>query len=714
MWCGDPGTVLDDREWFHPKSPLADIEVTWGHLYLSISEDIYRIVRLCCAVTQIQERLQNDWVFGYDDLYCYPLPDFDLRSPNDQVEISVGVNSCSAEVAEGQVACPNSVSPIRRFDFAAIRIEHTAVESMQEFLRQISDPRLAHNVGTVHDLALSHLRPGPLARAVAIDDIVTGRAKLGAGSLVTMPRVSVKNGLFQMVCKHPSSAGLWDVASAIGVTPDHPSAGIEICLPGGLEIDAAIRKSMRDGVQNWLDGSGERPPDPWTDGVQEFHQWLDTPRQQWRPGLSRYWENTWAVRPDLQALFPNPESSNAHAFREWCRRRFEIEQTSLLVGASEDTTDWVEVPDSLSDTGINLIGYLQHSFGLGEIARSIRVSLQDSQLPFAELPYWRSPSESIGAFDPPYHLPHSINLAVVTAHELQYLLAETPQKLWSNHFNVGYWFWEVEGVPEEMVRSSHSVDEIWVATRFIHDALSSRLTTPVRQVPIPIRIPLADDSKGTTSKLQDAPFTFLVTFDYNSVAARKNPEAAITAFRTAFPIDDPSKQRLVLKTMNSSSHRGQVAPLRRLCEGRRDIEVIDSTLTRAEQDELIGSSSCLVSLHRSEGLGLHIAEAMAFGVPVIATGYSGNMDFMTHDNSLPVEYQLVEVEADGPYLGTGVWAEPNIDDAVDKFREIVRNEALARKISTAGAVDINAYSAEARKRLESGLRTLIAQQSEKP
>jgi len=279
---------------------------------------------------------------------------------------------------------------------------------------------------------------------------------------------------------------------------------------------------------------------------------------------------------------------------------------------------------------------------------------------------------------------------------------------------VGYWFWEIEGIPPEMVHAARSVDEIWVATTFIENALQRNIDKPIRRVPIPVRIPEVNESEDAFPARGDAPFTFLVTFDYNSVAARKNPEAAVMAYRMAFPHDDPTKQRLVVKTMNSTSHRGQMSSLRRLSEGRRDIEFIDHTLTRVEQDELIKSSSCLLSLHRSEGLGLHIAEAMASGVPVIATGYSGNMDFMKDDNSLPVEYDLVNIESGGPYQGNGVWAEPDLDDAVDKIREVVRNSRLVNKLSRAAVADVREYSKNAHEHLVLELSNLVKQQNEQP
>jgi glycosyltransferase involved in cell wall biosynthesis len=143
----------------------------------------------------------------------------------------------------------------------------------------------------------------------------------------------------------------------------------------------------------------------------------------------------------------------------------------------------------------------------------------------------------------------------------------------------------------------------------------------------------------------------------------------ITAHTIAFP--EETGPKLVIKTMNGDSHRSQQDQLRYAASKRRDIIILDSYISRNQLHSLLNECQIYISLHRSEGYGLTLAEAMALGKPVIATGYSGNMDFMNSENSILVPYNLVTVGDDAfPYAEDARWAQPDIEFAAKAIREL--------------------------------------------
>jgi len=207
-------------------------------------------------------------------------------------------------------------------------------------------------------------------------------------------------------------------------------------------------------------------------------------------------------------------------------------------------------------------------------------------------------------------------------------------------------------------------------------------------------------------------FEFLFPFDYLSTIQRKNPVGLIEAFKRAFSPDEGPQ--LLIKTIN--------APLRPLAEeevlwaahGRGDIHVVDCSLSDEERDGLMAGCDCYVSLHRSEGFGLTLAEAMAIGKPVIATGYSGNVDFMTAENGYLVDYEITRVGPDCEiYPADGEWAEPSIAHAAELMRRVWSNPQEAAQIGERAARDIaeqlspEATGAPMRRRLEDRTALLL-------
>lgn len=317
--------------------------------------------------------------------------------------------------------------------------------------------------------------------------------------------------------------------------------------------------------------------------------------------------------------------------------------------------------------GVNVVGYFGAAAGLGERVRELAACLEAADVPVTR---W---DVTAGAM--PRGRLRRVTIAVVTAVQLESVRHRVPEVF--ERPTIGYFFWELETVPDEQQWGIGLVDEIWAPTEFVRSAYSAATTRPVRLVPLPI----ADPGPVERRRTADA-FTFLVSFDHRSVMERKNPIGAVQAFRRAFP---DGRARLVVKTMNAVEQPAAAAQLRAAIGADERITIVDDCLSRDEHVGLLASVDALVSLHRSEGLGLHLAEAMWLGVPVIATGYSGNLDFMDESCAVLVDHSLVPVEfGGGAYDGEAVWAEPDVDQAAEAMRVLLANPERCCDLAAAG------------------------------
>jgi glycosyltransferase involved in cell wall biosynthesis len=236
-------------------------------------------------------------------------------------------------------------------------------------------------------------------------------------------------------------------------------------------------------------------------------------------------------------------------------------------------------------------------------------------------------------------------------------------------YRVAGWSWELDTFPLEATRQLDFVDEIWTPSRFVADG-AERIAAgrPVTIMPPAIPVPVIPSHARARFDLDPKAFVIFFAFDAGSVFERKNPFALIQAVRAAFRRDD--RATLVLKVSNPTAAAGPMARLRtELNEiGGR---LIEGMIPREDVAALLSACDCYASLHRSEGFGFSLAEAMLLGKPIVATGYSGNLDFMSSENSYLVSHRLIELEsAVGPYAKGARWAEPNVDHAAELLRQV--------------------------------------------
>lgn len=404
-----------------------------------------------------------------------------------------------------------------------------------------------------------------------------------------------------------------------------------------------------------------------------------------------------ASRTDIDSANPYAPSLAVWGTR-YMRRLFEVGHVLMVDDAA--LSRFVERIESMGieaapdlTPGINFLGFAFGEFGLGESMRALARACDTGGIPFVVKDIeqhlsTRQTDASIAA-----HLAddlrHTVSMMCVNPdllRQVRPLLARTRE---AGGIAVGYWYWELETTPRMWEPAFEAVDEVWCATQFVADAVARATDKPVIKITPPLEIAAPQGFRRRDFGLPDDRFLFLFTFDYNSFVKRKNPEAAIAAFREAFPRsrDDVG---LVVKSVNGANHPERVAELMAHAGSDARIVAIDRFLTRDASYGLMLATDAYVSLHRSEGLGLGLCEAMALGRPTIATGYSGNLEFMDASNSLLVDYRLVPV-APGEYLVDDerfVWADPDVASAARCMRELADDSALRARITAAGQREI--------------------------
>jgi glycosyltransferase involved in cell wall biosynthesis len=460
-------------------------------------------------------------------------------------------------------------------------------------------------------------------------------------------------------------------------------------MAAGLPMATRMRRLYRDAVIAADEEKGPEPPDPF-DRTRPgaFLDWLNSPADDGPRRVSRYLHAIYKDRLDLQIIFPDVGGADAPGFADWIWKYGVQDEVIPLELRPPTGPARAEAAPALGEA-INVTGYFRAELGVGEAARLLTSALDATNLAYstsineATLSRQRHPFEDRPAADSGW----DINIMCVNADSTPRFARDAGRGFFAGRHTVGYWFWEVEQFPESMHAAFNVVDEVWAATDFVATAIRAAGERPVFTIPLPVPVPRY--SASITRERLGLPdrFTFLLMFDLLSVMERKNPVAVIDAFTQAFAPDEGPV--LVLKTINGGLRLPDLERLRAAARGRSDILIVDRYYTAEEKDAAIGLSDCYVSLHRSEGLGLTMAEAMSVGKPVIATAYSGNLHFMKPETSYLVDYTLAEVPAGcAPYPAGARWANPDVGQAAAFMREVYERPDDAARRASLGRSDI--------------------------
>ena len=326
---------------------------------------------------------------------------------------------------------------------------------------------------------------------------------------------------------------------------------------------------------------------------------------------------------------------------------------------------------------IRLAGFLNAGLGLGETGRRIARSLQSAGVPvlthtWEKLDVPAVPFESTARGPAGTGSGSGISLLSLNGDQISSFLHHAGPSFTDRKYVISIWFWELEDLAPGMEEGFKYVDEVWAASPFIRDALVKHSgNVPVHLFPHPVEPPAGDEAAARARFPFDNRFVFLLAFDYQSCAKRKNPNGVCKAFVRAFPTASLKGPLCVIKSINAALHPVDHALLKRRWASRPDIVFLDDFLSTADRDLLCWRANACVSLHRSEGLGVTLLEGMSIGKSCIATDYSGNTSFMTPENSWLIPCTRVPVGRGSlHYEATQSWADPDLDAAAAAFREV--------------------------------------------
>ncbi|HEV7689379.1 MAG TPA: glycosyltransferase [Hyphomonadaceae bacterium] len=282
--------------------------------------------------------------------------------------------------------------------------------------------------------------------------------------------------------------------------------------------------------------------------------------------------------------------------------------------------------------------------------------------------------------------PGGVWLTHVNAPEAMHALSYLDPASWRGRYRIGFWVWELERVPAAWVRAARAFHEIWVPSRFVANAMkASGVITPIRVMPHPVALGAPPRRNRPAFQLAADDFFVLSMGDLRSSLTRKNLLGAISIYARAFPEPRPGC-RMIVKVQSTDPHPAIDTAVSTAIAGRPDIALLADSLSTADAQSLIASADVILSPHRSEGFGLPLAEAFLAGVPALATGWSGNLDFMAEVPDLLIRHSLAPVaDPHGIYKAHGQrWAEPDEQDAVAKLRRLAEIPALRTDLAAKG------------------------------
>jgi glycosyltransferase involved in cell wall biosynthesis len=687
VWAGDPHLRPAEAA---PGVRWADLDleesvgIGWGRLLAGIAPQVYEWARAARAVARmLRERDEPVVVLRVGSVGV--VGSIDDLVPRDGIKVLVRTRGRFP--ADGLAPGVGDLTERGRWSSAILGFAPASLDAVDDLAATLAFSRPDDRVGPLIELSLS-------GSEVPIEALEHGVVVGWSTESSSAPPVVVDvDDIDRSEPWHLAFGGRRprvllsedpDIAHAVMTTIAQWS-GVRsvVSLPGGIEIDTPIRTLVSEAIAAWARGEDDLPPDPFSgSGLLE---WLEAPSQRSGWEFGRYWYEEWVRRPDLHAAFPRPIGEDRDRFATWARQSWRSDGRSPLIKArtGQSVSPWFDVD---RHPGVNLVGYVASDSGLGDFTRRLYSSLDAAQVPTSALHYHRTASPIAHDLPPlTSELSYDTNLITVHVDQMNQLDADHGAQLFRDRASIGFWFWELSHLPARIVANVAMVDEVWAATEFIADAFRGVTDKPVHVVHVPVPEPVAGSRSRAELGLEPDRFVFLVTLDHLSITDRKNPLGAIHAFERAFPTASDDGPMLVVKTLNARQRWSEHEQLQVAAAGRPDIEVVDRHMTRTDQMSLIAHSDCLISLHRSEGLGLHLMEAMWLGTPVIATRYSGNLEFMNAHNSALVDAELVPVsDRQGYYPTEAVWADPDLDQAAESIRRMVEDHEYRSGLASAG------------------------------
>jgi glycosyltransferase involved in cell wall biosynthesis len=462
----------------------------------------------------------------------------------------------------------------------------------------------------------------------------------------------------------------------------------------GVPIPTVVRRMFRESHAAWAGNAFD-----------SYEAWIHLPAQGAVAGLGSAVPSmmmSWvqSQNPWLQYAFDITQPAGAEHFTRWWLQhgmdigldRRLLEPQAMAAGLRPVNSTASCAPPDPNRADATVVGYLRAESGVGEVGRLQLASLSRV--------VGRAEGIDVGLGVVSRRDDHSAEANVlrddqagtgrlvvfnINADQLPHVVEATRARLPLHAYRTCVPFWELSRFPTPFLEAFHHVDEIWAPTRFIQTGLATAIDLPVVHIPVALSFPTLTSPRHTAPVTPGRPYV-LFALDFLSFAERKNPVAAVRAFRAAFGmLPAADRPALIIKAQNSA-HVGGTQALRDAIVENDDVVLFDRTLNRMDMLALVAGAACVLSLHRGEGLGLLVAEAMACGVPVVATDYGGSTDLLTPETGFPVDFRLIPVPKDAyPFWEGQVWADADVDHAAWSLREVFeRPDETARRVDNAG------------------------------
>ena len=412
--------------------------------------------------------------------------------------------------------------------------------------------------------------------------------------------------------------------------------------------------------------NGQDLVERWESTESKGHSQSDTPQRSVKLNHPGQFERS------LAAALPVLSNRLLPFVRAQAKRPVNAQVTAVAKSVNEKLQENRPEKKPTKPFGVNLFGYAKGELGIGEDVRMLALALKAANVPFCvinielgkDISQQDSSVDSWVVSKPKY----GINVFCMTGIEMCRYITESGAQFLPSYYNIGLWPWELPQWPEAWHHAWSLVDEIWGISNYTASAYAS---APVPVVPMPLPVVIGEVAPLLRSRwgLPAEAYLFVVSFDMNSRITRKNPQAAIRAFRQAAEGMAIDEAGLVLKISHLKPQSPKWKEVVKLIDGDPRIHLVTTELRRPEVLSLYQNCDCYVSLHRSEGFGRGLAEAQLLGLSLIATGYSGNMEFC-HPPTECVDYTLIDLAAGDYFYGDGQqWAEPDIQHAAQLMKQ---------------------------------------------
>ncbi len=446
-------------------------------------------------------------------------------------------------------------------------------------------------------------------------------------------------------------------------------------------------------------------PEPQDHSFEEiftFHPGLfNTISEDWREEddrITRLMQQVWSMRSDLKAHFDLMRKGDRSAYIDWFVRQ--APQEHSLPPSLYEFLPCSDKPDDIRsgaagpvdharNESVELYGYLKTESGVGEGARGLLQALKTAGVAThtvtLEPPDFDNTVSIEKVVDEDGQNSHRVAILHVNADRTTELVNAHCPSL-EGQYRIGYWAWELPQFPSAWLPATDCVHEIWCPSRFVASSIKHVTSKPVRVVPHAVEAGGGSGARARQSLgVDETTKVILTTFDTRSYLARKNPHAALRAFQSAFPSPQRANTILIMKS-HGPVHTEEAKRFFSEVASAEGVVSLHSVMAPTELDDLYTAADVFLSLHRSEGFGLSLARSMAEGKPVVATNWSGNVDFMSGENSVLIDYTLSDVpEGNYPYAEGQHWAQPNIEHAAEKLHWLMAKKERREQLGQAAA-----------------------------